>query len=271
MKRIHSESRRTFLQAAGLASSAGALGMLTPWYGVANAQTTDLGDPSIVGKYTDSTRVILSFGAAYGGFEFAMQLRADIMERAGKSWSDDPAAVYLDHESLKNAPGTKYEWDAEHGIHKMSNAWWKDFYKGAMDNAMAMIFIVTGEWLKSPWCWLEFEWYLEQLKKRERPNLLSVFLVFDDAQPSLALDKFLYGENQNSTLSPMLIWEGIQKMKNVCLIPIATPVQKIESKELVVRGEHEISYTRERQYRYSVQEKNAVLDCLSNQGILPVA
>ena len=92
-------------------------------------RTLDLDDPSVVGKYTASTRVILSFGAAYGGFEFAMQLRSDIMERAGKPWNDDPAAVYLDHQSLKNAPGTKCEWDVEHGIHKMSNAWWKDFYK----------------------------------------------------------------------------------------------------------------------------------------------
>ena len=271
MKQKLFESRRAFLQTAGLASAGSTLGLLTPWYGAANAQTTDLDDPSVVGKYTASTRVILSFGAAYGGFEFAMQLRSDIMEKAGKPWNNDPATVYLDHQSLKNAPGTKYEWDVEHGIHKMSNAWWKDFYKGAMDNAMAMVFIVTGEWLKSKWCWLEFEWYLEQLKKRERPNLLSVFLVFDDANPSLALPNFLGGENQNSNLSPILIWEGIRKIKDVCLIPIATPVKKIATNELIVRDDEEISYVRERQYRYSTQEKNAVLDCLANEGVLPVA
>ena len=84
MKRKRFESRRSFLQAAGLVSAGSTLGLLTPWYGAANAQTTDLDDPSVVGKYTASTRVILSFGAAYGGFDFAMHFVATSWKGRGR-------------------------------------------------------------------------------------------------------------------------------------------------------------------------------------------
>src|SRR5687768_5724406 len=109
-----------------------------------------LTNPAQVGQFSvDNTRVILSFGGASGGFEFAMELRRNIMQKYNLPFNGNPAFVYLDAESLKVDPGTKYTWDEKLGIFKMSNPFWKAFYQGAMGNSKTMIFLLTGQWLRS--------------------------------------------------------------------------------------------------------------------------
>ena len=86
-------------------------------------------DPQVVGSFTDHTRVIISFGAAFGGFEFALQLRHDIMRAKNQK---HPAYCYLDAISLQAAADTRYPWDEKYHIFKMQNPHWAQFYESAM-------------------------------------------------------------------------------------------------------------------------------------------
>ena len=54
------------------------------------------------------TKVLLSFGAVQGGFEFAMQLRLDIYKKISRSFEADPYFCYVDAESLRTNQVTKY-------------------------------------------------------------------------------------------------------------------------------------------------------------------
>jgi len=128
------------------------------------------------------TRVLLSFGSAAGGFEFAMELRRNIMGKYGRKFLDDPYFVYVDAESLREDKKTGYTWDEKLGIYKMSNPFWKEFYLGAMDECQYMVYLISKPWLTSNWCWDEFKWYEHVTTKK---SIAPIFVVFKDAQDIL--------------------------------------------------------------------------------------
>ena len=85
----------------------------------------------------ENIKVLISFGAAGGGFELAWALKQDLEEVLGTE------TTYLDAISLSGDPYTNYTWDVQLGIWKMSNDHWFAHYVDAMFNSKVMIFILT--------------------------------------------------------------------------------------------------------------------------------
>lgn len=132
------------------------------------------------------TRVLLSFGGAFGGFPFAWELRNELMLNFGRSpvnnAGDDRFYVYLDAVSLIGEHGSLYRWNDTIYDVKFENEEWADFYEAAMGQAEYMLFLITLPWLQSKWCWQEYDRYLRerQLRPVDRP-LKGIFVVFPDA------------------------------------------------------------------------------------------
>ena len=135
--------------------------------------------PEVVGSFTQHTKVIISFGGAFGGFEFAMQLRHDIMRAMNQA---HPAFCYLDAISLQAAADTRYPWDERYHVFKMQNPHWAQFYESAMSSSNTMIFLLSANWLKSWYCWEEFDWFVERM---DRTMIKPIFVVFKDARDIL--------------------------------------------------------------------------------------
>jgi hypothetical protein len=103
------------------------------------------------------TKVLLSFGAVEGGFEFALQLRLDIYNKFARNSDGDPFFCYLDAESLRGGQNTVYTYNPNTDMNVMSNPEWKKNYELAMKSCKTMILLVTKQWLTSKWCWLELD------------------------------------------------------------------------------------------------------------------
>jgi hypothetical protein len=205
------------------------------------------------GKLTQNTRVILSFGAASGGFEFAMQLRKDIMDVYNKKWEKDLSFVYLDAESLKGESGTMFTWDNTLGIYKMSNEKWAKFYKDAMSQCDYMIFLLSDPWLSSQWCWQEFEWYYDTIKTK---NITPILLVFKDAQKYL--DPAKVGDNKadEKVIKLKKILSALIEIKGCVVCPINSDPDPALG-QIEVEGQT-YKYT----YRYTCteEERSAILN-----------
>jgi len=211
----------------------------------------ELIDPNIVGQYTANTQVILSFGAAMGGFEFAMQLRWDLMKRLyNMQWNSDPARVYLDAESLKNESNTSYNWDNQLGIYKMKNHFWASFYQGAMSQAKCMIFLFTQQWLNSQYCWEELQWYRQRL---EGPTAIKpIFVVFPDARHMLSTQAIVSRDGKRH--NPSHIWESMLKVPKAAKVDINTIADQSIRSVSSIAG-HSYSY----RYACSEPELNQIL------------
>ncbi|MFZ1415304.1 MAG: hypothetical protein WAS73_12105 [Defluviicoccus sp.] len=217
-------------------------------------ESVDIRDPKVVGKLTDSTRVIMSFGSAFGGFEFAMQLRYDIMQKLGIGWDDKPAFVYLDAESLKHQKDSSYPWDQQLGIYKMSNPFWKAFYEGALDHARNMIFLLTKQWLTSQYCWEELQFFIDRFDKNA--NIKPVFVVFPDAVDLLNQNEVAL--HDGSTRKPSEIWSEMKAVPGSRVIDIRTPPDN-SLQTIIVEGE---SYQYHYQYMCSEAELNEIINSL---------
>jgi hypothetical protein len=197
------------------------------------------------------TRVLLSFGAAAGGFEFALQLRKDIMDKYKKTDQTDPRFTYVDAISLKGDAETHYDWDPERGIFKMSNKNWETFYKTGMSQCDYMVFLISEPWLKSNWCWDEFAWYEKVLTEKA---VTPVFIVFKDAQTILnGSNKVLDGKGKEHDLKSL--WHQMITHKNAAVIDINTdPAPGVF--KVVVEDE---TYTYTHKYVCNSQELSNIL------------
>ena len=133
----------------------------------------------------DNIKVLISFGAAGGGFELAWALKQDLEEVLGTE------TTYLDAISLSGDPYTNYTWDVQLGIWKMSNDHWFAHYVDAMFNSKVMIFILTKEWLNSYYCWEEYCLFLQSR------GITHIFLLDAEAMQMLAQggEKVLRNDN----------------------------------------------------------------------------
>eukprot|EP01047_Picozoa_sp_COSAG01_P018076 COSAG01_NODE_973_length_12368_cov_12.435732_2_plen_1763_part_00 len=139
-----------------------------------------------------SIYAVLSFGSRDGGFEAAQRMKAALAnERFG--WSPD--TIYIDRDALPDKPGTRdvpvcdsldcphrhycgdescagecgvtHDGEACSGAcrgnvqyTKFLNPDWHKYYRGAMAEAPAMVFLLTEPWCNSPNCAQEMIWYL---------------------------------------------------------------------------------------------------------------
>ncbi len=108
--------------------------------------------------FTKDTKVLLSFGARDGGFEFARQLRELLMRARG--WTD-PCAIYLDAVSARSHPSSTTQRIVVegHGVNAYRNPQWRELYQAAMRNAKAMVFIATPAWARSVYCADEYQMF----------------------------------------------------------------------------------------------------------------
>jgi len=199
----------------------------------------------------ENTRVLLSFGAAAGGFEFAMELRRNIMGKYHKTEQTDPYFVYIDAESLRGDPQTRYTWDQGLGIYKMSNPCWDTFYKSAMSKCDHMVFLLSAPWLTSNWCWDEFAWYERVITEK---SVTPVFVVFKDAQAILdGGNKVKDGKGGEHDLKSL--WQQMISHRNAAVIDINTEASA-EVGRVVVEG---ATYTYTHKYVCSSMELSAIL------------
>lgn len=117
--------------------------------------------------------VVISFGAANGGAVCAGWLR----DQLHRNVSIPKDSIYFDTLTLLDKPETKQVRKGEtSGAIAPLNPFWQLYYKEAMGKADWMIFIITKEWLASPYCQYEFQWFLAHLKAEIKLKGMAIFL-----------------------------------------------------------------------------------------------
>jgi hypothetical protein len=164
-----------------------------------------------VGELTEKTKVIISFGARNGGFEFAKMLREAVYGHFNRDIRDVSEAgfCYLDAKSLIKEKATTTPWVGSIGLYKMQNPHWKIFYRTSMKNASTMIFLLTDTWLRSGFCWQELGWHSELIQSGV--DLKTIFVVFPSARLLLAQRRFITtgpGQKQNPDALLANIWRS---------------------------------------------------------------
>lgn len=161
-------------------------------------------DDESLGRVTDSTRVIISFGTRKGGFELTNQLRMDIMRRYGQAVLRrdargvmqlvelDRSFCYLDAVTLNGTPGASWlqpHVEREVNGQKQSilidewqsrNEYWNHYYPAAMSHSAVMVYLITRPWTDSKFCVQELAWYTVQCLRMHGDTSV-VFLVWEEA------------------------------------------------------------------------------------------
>ena len=169
------------------------------------------------------TKVLMSFGAVDGGFEFAMQLRLDIYRKFGKSPDADGSFCYLDAESLRGAPGTGYKYNAVTDKNMMENKDWETLYNAAMASCRTIILLITRQWLTSKYCWMELD-TLVGMAERKQP-MTTVIVLWPDAKGLLEQNSWQQRQDK-ATRSPGDFWKRIKSLKggHVYAVSGANPI-----------------------------------------------
>jgi hypothetical protein len=146
------------------------------------APNVEMVGPPDVGKYTKDTKVILSFGSAAGGFQYALALRRAIYVQRFMLDPNtaSPGLVYMDTASILTEPHLTWTWNDVIKELTAKNAYWKDLWTGGLLSAGTVIFCVTAAWIESASCQAELELYKAQFAKNNK--LVGVFVVFPDAK-----------------------------------------------------------------------------------------
>jgi hypothetical protein len=168
---------------------------------------------------TENTKVLLSFGAWTGGFEFAMQLRMDIFRKFGKHPESDPAFCYLDAESLRNDAKTSYTYQAATDKNMMANPYWDKYYEAAMRHCETMILFITKEWLVSKWCWRELDMLVRAAEKR--PELNVIIVMFPDGAAKLRTSTWTERQEGGVARSPQQLAARLDRLPNATYIRVA--------------------------------------------------
>lgn len=158
-----------------------------------------------------NTKVLLSFGAVQGGFEFAMQLRLDIYKKFNERSDANPYFCYLDAESLRTNQNTTYTYKANTDMNVMSNPDWEANYLTAMQSCKTMILLITRQWLRSKWCWKELDMLITEAAKSEKKL---VVVYWPDARS--LMEQGIWDERQEggATHTPADLLERIGRIKS---------------------------------------------------------
>ena len=115
-----------------------------------------------------SLDVVFSFGAANGGYANVVKVKGILQDKG--------LNAYIDSEYLPSVEGS-YLIPMANGNSFPRNVNWKVWYMRAMLDARAMIFIVTPEWLTSPFCEMELTW---AVKRRVGGDYLNIVFTSPD-------------------------------------------------------------------------------------------
>lgn len=167
---------------------------------------------------TPSTKVLISFGARRGGFEFAMALRQEICAQFGIRPDTDPYFCYIDAESLRGDPNTTYNRDDTLDTNFMRNPNWESHYKLAMTSCSTMILLITKEWLESPWCWHELT-MLQQIAASRTDGMKVVYVIWPDARTMLNAGQFQ--DRDNNSRSNDALMQADRSIPGGCTIEVS--------------------------------------------------
>ena len=144
---------------------------------------------------TPNTKVLISFGSAEGGFEFAMALRQEVYAHFHWEQESEPGYCYVDAESLRRDGKTTYDRNETLDTNFMRNKDWKHHYGSAMKDCSTMIILLTAQWLRSEYCWGELE-MLEEIAASRGGGMKVVVVVWPDARALLSGGSFPDRKNQ---------------------------------------------------------------------------
>lgn len=193
---------------------------------------------TVINPELTKSKVLISFGAMDGGFEFAWSIKERIDEIFGSN------TAYIDAVSLENDPNTAYNWNEELAIYKMSNPNWEAYFKLTMENCDTMILLITRPWLQSNWCNQELGWLIEELKIR---NIKVIPVVFEDAIQYI-----------NQTPDKQ-IFNAFFDENKAYVVYASGKVEEIENVTAIING-HNHTY----HYRYSVNDEtmNSIIELI---------
>ena len=174
----------------------------------------------MVAEVTNDTKVLMSFGARTGGFEFAMQLRHDIYRKFGVDPAARPGFCYLDGESLRGDPRTTYTYDARSDNNMMANPEWDENYQAAMDNCKTMVLLITREWLVSKWCWRELD-MLVGVAERRGDELKTIIVSWPDGETLLKSDGWTERQEPGEARTPRDLDDRLNRLDNVFRLRVA--------------------------------------------------
>ena len=150
----------------------------------------------------------MSFGSRRGGFDVAKRLKTTIAQDVG--WH--PSAIYLDADALAGKAGTvSTDLVDEDSVPRTANLNpnWSVYYRHAINEAPAMVFVLSQAWCESKWCSDELIWYLCQRTGADLQNKTPDQLteeIFSSSQESLAALRagafFVRWQNKCLVLSP---------------------------------------------------------------------
>src|SRR5271166_1004410 len=178
------------------------------------------------------TKILLSFGAVQGGFEFSMQLRLDIYKKFGRSFDGDPYFCYLDAESLRTNKNTVYTYKPNTDMNVMSNTEWAENYKSAMKSCKSMILLITKQWLTSKWCWAE----LDMLVTMAETSNKKIIVVYWPDAASLMQQGTSWAERQEggANRTPKDLFDRIEKIGSNKFVTVSSG--KVESGQTPIEG-----------------------------------
>ena len=109
--------------------------------------------------------VVISFGAAGGGFQLSQDLRRFMLGYLG--WGD--SVIYHDYASLVGHPQSRLVTGAD-GATKQLNDNWNLYFSNALEASPVMVVVASEAWCGSAWCALERRQRMEVLAAKQAPG-----------------------------------------------------------------------------------------------------
>ena len=109
--------------------------------------------------------VVISFGAAGGGFQLSQDLRHFMLSYL--QW--DSSLIYHDYASLVGHPHSRLVTGAD-GVTKQLNENWNIYFANALGASPVMVVVASESWCGSAWCALEKRQRMEVLVAKQAPG-----------------------------------------------------------------------------------------------------
>ena len=119
---------------------------------------------SLVDDFRNSL-VVISFGAAGGGFQLSQDLRRFMLGYLG--WVE--GLIYHDYASLVGHPQSRLVTGAD-GVTRQLNDHWNLYFTNALEASPVMVIVASEAWCNSAWCSLERRQRMEALAAKQAPG-----------------------------------------------------------------------------------------------------
>ena len=125
--------------------------------------------------------VVISFGAAGGGFQLSQDLRRFMLSYL--CWDD--GLIYHDYASLVGHPQSRLVMGAD-GVTRQLNDNWNIYFANALDASPVMVIVASESWCSSAWCALERRQRMEVLAAKQAPGGPAAYVPSAASSPGAA-------------------------------------------------------------------------------------